>query len=152
MAEVGAYTLHNRQRTYDTLTVLKAIGTVATAMVGENPLGTDTYYDTGGGFTEGNVVIRISTVPKLLASTYFTLRLQGGMNTSFSTIIDLQVIELGDATQISSGIDRGAAGEVIVAPFNNMYNDIIFRYLRHYITCGGTSGTGLAYEVFLTKK
>lgn len=143
------FPLSARGRLVDDLLVLKAKGTVATSMVGEDPVGTDKYYDTGGGRTRGDVVINVYAVPNILASTKFTMRLQGGENTSFSTINDLQIIELGDATQISGGSDL-TTGRYIL-PFTNDFDGTVYRYLRHYITCGGTCGTGIQYEVYLSK-
>lgn len=145
------HVLDNRKAIYDVGAILKASGTVATTnMVGESPLGTDIYFDTGGGFTRGNMVIRIATMPNILASTKFILRLQGGMNTGFTTICDLNITELGDATQISATTDKGVAGNVLVVPFSNMFADTVYRYLRHEFDFSGTIGTGMAYEVYLS--
>ena len=83
-----------RGRLVDDLLVLKAKGTVATSMVGEDPVGTDKSYDTGGGRTKGDVVIQVYAVPNILASTKFTMRLQGSKNSSFSTMVDLSIVEL----------------------------------------------------------
>lgn len=138
-----------RGRTVDDLLVLKAKGTVATSMVGEDPIGTDKYYDTGGGRTRGDMVINVYAVPNILASTKFTMRLQGGKNSAFSTLNDLVILELGDSTQISGGSDL-TTGRYIV-PFTNDLDDTVYRYLRHYITCGGTCGTGIQYECYLAK-
>jgi len=138
-----------RGRVVDDLLVLKAKGTVATSMVGENPIGTDKYYDTGGGRTRGDVVINVYAVPNILASTKFTMRLQGGKNSAFSTLNDLQILELGDATQISGGSDLGVGRYIL--PFSNDLDGTVYRYLRHYITCSGTCGTGIQYECYLSK-
>jgi len=138
-----------RGRLVDDLLVLKAKGTVATSMVGEDPVGTDKYYDTGGGRTRGDMVINVYAVPAILASTKFTMRLQGGKNTSFSTLTDLAIVELGDSTQITAGVDA-TTGRYVV-PFTNDFDETVYRYLRHYITCGGTCGTGIQYECYLSK-
>ena len=138
-----------RGRIVDDLLVLKAKGTVATSMVGEDPVGTDKYYDTGGGHTKGDVVINVYAVPNILASTKFTMRLTGGRNTSFSTLADLVILELGDATQITSALDLGV-GRYIV-PFSNDLDSTVYRYLRHYLTIGGTVGTGIQYECYLSQ-
>jgi len=140
-----------RGRLVDDLLVLKAKGTVATSMVGEDPLGTDTYYDTGGGRTRGDVVYNVYTVnASILPSVKYVLRLQGSKNSSFSTIVDLSIIELGDATQLSGASDM-TTGRYIV-PFTNDFDDVVYRYLRHYITLSGTVGaTGMEYECYLSK-
>ena len=72
----------SRGRIVDDLLVLKAKGTVATSMVGEDPVGTDTYFDTGGGRTRGDMVVQVYAVPNLVAGANFTMRLQGGKNLS----------------------------------------------------------------------
>lgn len=137
-----------RGRLVDDLLVMKAKGTVASSMVGEDSVGTDKSYDTGGGRTRGDIVLNIYAVPNILASTKFTMRLQGGKNSSFSTLEDLAIVELGDSTQITSDADK-TTGRYIV-PFTNDLDETIYRYIRHYITCGGTCGTGLQYECYLS--
>ena len=142
------FLIDGRSKLVDDLTILKAKGTVATSMVGEKPVGTDKYYDTGGGRTKGDMVLVVYAVPNILASTKMTFRLQGGKNTSFSTLTDLQIVELGDATQLSGSADL-TVGKYIV-PFSNAFDDTVYRYLRHYLTIGGTCGTGVQYECFLS--
>lgn len=138
-----------RGRVMDDLLVLKAKGTVASSMVGEDPVGTDTYYDTGGGRTRGDMVINVYATPPIKAGDKFTMRLQGGKNSSFSTINDLVILELGDSTQISGGSDL-TTGRYIV-PFTNDLDGTVYRYLRHYITCSASIGTGIQYECYLSK-
>lgn len=142
-----------RGRVVDDLMVLKAKGTVATSMVGENPASgddaADKSFDTGGGRTRGDMVINVYAVPNILASTKFTMRLQGSKNSAFSTIDDLVILELGDSTQISGGSDL-TTGRYIL-PFTNDLDGTVYRYLRHYITMGGTVGTGIQYECYLSK-
>ena len=145
----NTFQVDGRTRLVDDLLVLKAKGTVATSMVGESPVGTDKTLDTGGGRTSGNIVLLVYAVPNILASTKMTFRLQGSKNTSFSTMTDLNIIELGDSTQISASADM-TTGKYIV-PFSNEFDGTVYRYLRHYLTIGGTCGTGVQYEYFLTK-
>ena len=142
------FLIDGRSKLVDDLTVLKAKGTVATSMVGENPVGTDKTYDTGGGRTKGDMVLVVYAVPNILASTKMTFRLQGSKNSSFSTIVDLQIAELGDATQLSGSADMTLDKYII--PFSNAFGDTVYRYLRHYFTIGGTIGTGVQYEAFLS--
>jgi hypothetical protein len=56
---------------------------------------------------------------------------------------------LGDSTQITSAVDLGVGKYII--PFNNEFDGTVYRYLRHYLTIGGTCGTGVKYEYYLTK-
>jgi len=145
----NTFTIDSRTRLVDDLTVLKTKGTVATTMVGENPLGTDKTYDCGGGHTDGNIVLIVYSVPNILASTKFTFKLQGGKNSSFTTMVDLNIVELGDATQLGGTADL-TTGKYIV-PFSNTLDAVNYRYLRSYLVIGGTVGTGIQYEYFLTK-
>jgi hypothetical protein len=146
---VTNYLKATKNRMIDDLLVLKAKGTVATSNIyGEDPIGTAKYYDTGGNTTKGSVVYNVYAVPNILASTKFTLRLQGGKNSSFTTLTDLAIIELGDATQLSSALDM-TTGRYVV-PFINSFDETVYRYLRHNITCGGTCGTGIQYECYLS--
>jgi len=138
-----------RGRLVDDLLVLKAKGTVATSMVGEDPIGIDKSYDTGGGRTRGDFAINVYAVPNILASTKFTMRLQGGKDTTFATLVDLAIVELGDATQLSGSVDM-TTGRYVV-PFTNDFDGTVYRYLRHSITCGGTCGTGIQYEAYISK-
>jgi hypothetical protein len=138
-----------RGRLVDDLLVLKAKGTVATSMVGEDPIGTDKSYDTGGGRTRGDLAINVYAVPNILASTKFSMRIQGGKCSSFTTLVDLAIVELGDATQLSGSSDM-TTGRYVV-PFTNDLDGNVYRYLRHYITCGGTCGTGIQYEAYVSK-
>ena len=140
--------LFSRSKIYDSALLLKAKGTVATSMVGEHPVGSDKYIDVGNGHTRGDVVVNVYNIPTSRASTYFTLRLQGGMQSNFTSMTDLQIIELGVNERLSSDIDRGAGR--YIQPFSNCFDGIMYRYLRHYITCSSLGATGIQYEVYLS--
>ena len=144
-----------RGRVVDTLLILKAKGTVATGMVGEYPIGTDKYYDTGGGRTRGDMVINMYSMCSFTATTgRAELCLQGSKNASFTTGATLAVIELGGPLAINR--NRGtlstvslAAGRYIV-PFTNDFGGTVYRYLRHYAGMnGGSCGSGLQYDCYL---
>ena len=144
------YLVSSRGGLVDTLMQLKALGTVATTMVGEFPIGTEKSFDTGGGATKGNFITNVYATPaSILPQTKFVLKLQGSKNAAFSTINDLQILEIGDSTQISGGSDL-TTGKYIL-PFSNDLDGTVYRYLRHYLTAGGTCGTGMQYEVYLSK-
>jgi len=148
-----------RGRVFDDLLVLKAKGTVATSMVGEDPIGTDKYYDTGGGRTRGDVVINVYAMDPLAIypTTKVAMRLQGSKNSSFTTGYDLQILELG-ASELLAGITSNLATADIgvgryIMPFTNDIDGTVYRYLRHYINCAGTVGSanaGVQYEVYLS--
>ena len=143
-----------RGKLVDDLLVLKAKGTVATSMVGENPIGTDTYYDTGGGRTRGDMVINMYSTCSYNATTgKIELCLEGSKNSSFTTGCTLAVVELGGPAAINR--NRGTlstvafgAGRYIV-PFTNDFDGTVYRYLRHYAGLG-SMGSGVQYEVYLS--
>ncbi len=139
----------NRGHVYDSLLLLKAKGTVATSMVGESPVGTDKYIDTGGGRTRGDVVVNVYAIGSTLAcNTLFALRLQGSKNSSFTTGVDLVITEIGKANMLT-GYSSLATNDVFgvgryIVPFTNDYDDTVYRYLRHYISvdCSYESSVG----------
>jgi hypothetical protein len=144
-----------RGRLVDDLLVLKAKGTVATSMVGEDPLGTDKYFDTGGGRTRGDVVINvydISAPATLATSKLIKFRLQGSKNASFTSGADLVITEIGKANMLTGASSLATAnlleGRYIV-PFSNDLDGTVYRYLRHYVTLGTNSG--LQYECYISK-
>ena len=148
----------------DDLLLLKAKGTVGTSMVGENPIGTDKYYDTGGGRTRGDVVYNVYAIGSTLASNgIFTLRLQGSKNTSFTTGCDLVITELGKAHMLtgnsSLATDTGSTPTFLegryIVPFTNDFGDTVYRYLRHYISVSGsiasvTFNRSMQYDCYLS--
>ena len=149
----------SRGRMKDSLLVLKAKGTVATSMVGESPLGTDKYIDTGGGRTRGDMVINVYDFSHstLATSKLITFRLQGSKNTSFTTGCDLVITEIGKANMLTGDSSLATtAGSVptflegrYVIPFSNDFDGTAYRYLRHYVTLGTNSG--LQYDCYLSK-
>ena len=145
-----------RGRIVDDLLMLKAKGTVATSMVGEDPVGTDTYYDTGGGRTRGDVVINMYSAGSVTPSTLITMRLQGSKNSSFTTGVDLVINEIGSANARNKGKGSTLATEYsgvgrYIVPFTNDFDGTVYRYLRHYISLDlNTGATGVQYEVYLS--
>ena len=146
----------------DDLLILKAKGTYATVnttvtvgaigqtpFVGENPIGTDKYVDVGNGHVRGDVVYNVYSVPTAtLATQHYVMRLQGGKNTSFSTLVDLCCFELGAASALSGGIDLQAGRYII--PFTNCIDGVTYRYIRHAISTRGGTAT-IQYECYLSK-
>ena len=145
-----------RGRVVDSLLMLKAKGTVATSMVGESPVGTDKYYDTGGGRTRGDFVVNMYSMCSFSATTgRAELCLQGSKNASFTTGCTLAVIELGGPAAINK--NRGTLSTVSLAadrymvPFTNDFGGIVYRYLRHYAGLNsGSFGSGVQYEAYLS--
>jgi len=149
-----------RGRIMDDLLLLKAKGTVATSMIGENPIGTDKYIDTGGGRTRGDVVYNVYNVgigATLGTSCLVTFRLQGSKNTSFTTGCDLVITELGKANMLTGNSSLATTslstpsfleGRYIV-PFTNDFNGTVYRYLRHYMSITGATSS-VQYDCYLS--
>jgi len=144
-----------RGRVVDDLLILKAKGTVASNLIGENPVGTAKYYDTGGGRTRGDVVVNMYSMGSVTLWTNVTMRLQGSKNSTFTTGVDLAITKLGGALgrnikSSSLATDSLGVGRYIV-PFTNDFDDTVYRYLRHYISVDlFTGATGVQYEVYLS--
>ena len=145
-----------RGRLVDDLLILKAKGTVATSMVGESPVGTDKYYDTGGGRTRGDLVVNMYSMGSLTVTTKATMRLQGSKNSSFTSGVDLVIFDIGAANARNMGkgstlaTDTTDVGRYIV-PFTNDFGATVYRYLRHYVTLDlNTGATGVQYEAYLS--
>ena len=143
-----------RGRVVDTLLMLKAKGTVATSMVGEYPIGTDKYYDTGGGRTRGDMVVNMYSTGSLAATTKIELCLQGSKNSSFTTGVTLAIVELGGKNAIN--IRRGSLATLgigegrYLVPFTNDFGGTVYRYLRHYVGLDlYSSATGVQYDCYL---
>ncbi len=147
-----------RGRIMDDLLLLKAKGTVATSMVGENPIGTDKYIDTGGGRTRGDVVYNVYAVggSSLATGALITLRLQGSKNSSFTTGVDLVINEIGRANLLTGNSSLATAPGLMtgryIVPFTNDFDDTVYRYLRHYITvaCTITTNRNVQYDCYLS--
>jgi hypothetical protein len=144
-----------RQRTFDTLLDMWSTG--ATISPGTNVPGKDDAaaalsYDTGGGFTEGYLVVDVASCAVAVAASgkSFKLELQGSNVSTFATTVPLALMEFGDAYAIKATGAQVTAGRYI-APFNNDWGGTVYRYLRMYCTTGGTSVTGIQFLAFLSK-
>ncbi len=145
------YQISGRGALFDDLLVLKAKGTVATAMVGEDPVGTDKYVDVGNGHTRGDMVVNVYGTGLVAAGMWWKMNLQGGLNSSFSTVRDLVEFTMGDAIVVTGGVDFGVGRYIL--PFTNELDGVTYRYLRHFIfqCISATMSTGIQYEIYLSK-
>lgn len=133
--------------------------------------------DTGGGFTEGNLVIDLSANtegwktgctagPGATSSDQkMAFVLQGSTTSTFATQSPLAVIPFGvpsvnPATPFHiqpAFLAWGAAtadmapARAFIRPFNNTYGHKVYRWLRLYLAFAGTWGTGLNFRAYLTK-
>jgi len=150
----------NRQKTFDALCEMHGIGVVAVSTAATAG------FDTGGGYTEGKLVIDVTAVSTLSSLDQFEILLQGSPTSTFTTWDTLTTLHLG--WMYSAIADRmgGDPGTVVrsstatypgpttlpvrfVIPFCNDYAGTVYRWLRMY-TCMGTPSTGINYYAFLT--
>ena len=143
------YQVSGRGALFDDLLVLKAKGTVGTAMVGEDPIGTDKYVDVGNGHTRGDMIVNMYSCGSLAATNFWKVNLQGSKNTSFSTLRDLVEFTMGHFGVVTGGTSLHVGRYII--PFTNEMDGVTYRYLRHYLFASSTMATGIQYEVYLSK-
>ncbi len=174
--------LDNRTKLQDALSILNdsnfaTIGgaLAAWASTGSHGIATTAatavWFDTGGGFTEGKLVIDIRRPSNIVAGVGENIVpadnqkarfiLQGSTVTAFTTSQELASMFWGWNDLNAGGTvglfglgqaspDFGANTRYII-PWNNQYGAKIYRYLRMWIQYRGTWATGLAYDAFLTK-
>lgn len=128
------------------------VGAWAHSGPGVNSSGTALSYDTGGGFTEGDVVIDIQVSREIVAASGFFARLylEGSLTSTFVTIVPLALLEFGEAYAIQASGAKLGVGRYFT-PFCNDFGGTLYRYLRMYHMLGGTSATGIQYRAFLGK-
>lgn len=151
-----------------TAATIGLIGTVLTAI-----------FDTGGGFTEGKLVIDIDATGNQVAggevlnypdSQLASFTLQGSTTIGFATHANLDIMFWGLPPGIRhiSGTPSGLAvthfapllipanfatsdlyASRYIRSWNNSYGDKIYRYLRLATVYSGTWATGVSYTAFL---
>jgi hypothetical protein len=141
--------LDNMGKIYDSGLLMKDAGLVA-ASAAATVSAVAKVHDTGGGYTEGMLVIDCSACEVASGDEIYTTTLQGGDATGFGgDIVTLAEIELGDAAVVVGTTDKGV-GRYFV-PFTNQFGSTVYRYLRVYTTVAGTIATGVNYVAFLSK-
>lgn len=113
---------------------------------------TPLYVDTGGGFTEGYMVVDISDTVEAVVASGFSAKvfLMGSTTSIFTTSAPLALLEFGDAYAIQSSGAQFAVGRYLT-PFCNDFGGTIYRYLRMYCVTGGSGITGILFNGFLSK-
>ena len=152
-----------RQRIVDDLLDLWSTG--ATLSPGRGAWGRDAAgaaltIDTGGGFTEGFMVVDVSTsvkAPAAASAPQFNLFLEGS-NTAggaFTTGVPLALLQFGRAgyaIKASPAFTASVLGTGRwLVPFTNDFGGSLYRYLRMYVTTGGTLKSGIQFSAFLSK-
>ncbi len=156
--------LDGRGKIIDNLTMLRATAACASSTYCTYDGAAPTTIDTGGGFTEGKLVVDVSAVASnwttAASNQQVEFAVRGSNRSSFdSGYVRLATLRIGRglaaADTLRSGGDYGASGSPgvgrYILPFTNDFCGTIFRYLRCKIIVGGTSSTGQTFSVFMTK-
>jgi len=140
----------NRQKIYDVEGLLNNEGLITSSGAGKVD-GSAKEFDTGGGFTEGVMVINCQACEVDTGDEKYTVKLQGTNTEGFTgnDIVDIVAFEMGDATQLVGDADVGVG--IYNLPFNNFLNDTTYRYLRAYTVVAGTVATGINNLIYLSK-
>jgi len=118
--------------------------------------------DTGGGFTEGRLVVDISAINTggtTASCSLVNLVLQGSATSTFTTYVRLALLGIGDVMKAESRVSGGNTAATIsatryIVPFCNDFGGTVYRWLRLYTSKNGTIDTtkGATFKAWLTKK
>ncbi len=145
------YDLHSKNAIWDALCELHDGGLITASAEGKVD-SSAVIFDTGGGRTMGNMVVDITALEVDSTDEIYSISVQGSSKADFaSDLADLVILQLGYADAIASDVNRGALGERYILPWNNVFGNVTFRYLRAYCEIVGTIVTGIDYKAFLTK-
>lgn len=154
--------MSNRDRIYDDLLEMKSASAVVSSSAAATVDGTAKIHDTGGGFTEGFLVVDIDATTEVLAAAdaqEVRICLQGSNSATFAAteedLINLAQISFGlgsSGSYSAAAFTWDATAGRYLVPFTNLMADSIYRYLRVYHNFAGTWATGIAYTAFLSKK
>ncbi len=158
--------LDNRKSIIDADLMLFAKATLSTASYCTYGAATPKTIDTGGGFTEGELFVNVTDVPSSFSTVasggMFAWVIRGSNRSSFdSGALPLAQLRIGcvstveDAVRLAGGIgaSSGSPGVGIYRlPFNNMYCETVYRYLRVRFMIGGSLATGPEFEAWITKR
>ena len=166
MADLRRF-LDGRSRTYDADLILGRTGyNYATAIPGKgaenaaSAAATDGYIDLGDGYTQGFACFDLCTIaagstPAISAGGNLRVWLEGSKDTSFTTTVPLNILELGDVATSTAGRINLIGGDDVTAqtryfvPFHNRYGDQLYRYVRMWVNVGNTLST-VGLSGFLT--
>jgi len=152
--------MENRSYIWDSLLEMAATSVVVAASGAATVDGTAKVYDTGGGFTEGYLVVDVAATTEALSAAdeqCARICLQGSSSATFANtvedLINLAQIEFGmNGNYSSNAVTWDAGAGRYLLPFCNWADDTIYRYLRVYHHFAGTWATGISYSAFLSKR
>jgi hypothetical protein len=119
-------------------------------------------FDTGGGYTNGKLVIDIASLSNsgvTASNSLITIALEGSSTSTFTTWVRLVKLALGLVPSVHgrTGADSSVAstktGRYII-PFHNDFAGTVYRWLRVYTTFNGTQAVATNYvkfKAYLTK-
>lgn len=156
--------LDGRGKIVDELTILRASARLASSAYCTYDGATPTTIDTGGGYTEGKLIVDVAAVASNWTTAASNQQLEFAVRGSNFASFDhgyvrLATLRIGRglaaANDLRSGGDYGASGSPGVGryklPFTNDFCGTIYRYLRCKVLVGGTSALGQTFSVFMTK-
>ena len=139
----------NRQRIWDSELEMTDAGLIAASAAGVVDSAAK-IWDTGGGFTQGMLVIDVTACEIADSDEVYSISVQGSTKSDFAdTLTDLALIVLGDVTTYTGDVEN-TTGRFLL-PFTNMKGAVIYRYVRVYTTIAGTIATGINWTGFITK-
>jgi len=128
---------------YDTDLVLKEAFTLATAS-------NATAICVGDGLVGGNMIVDVSAIEIASNTELYTIMLQGGSTSTFTSYATLAILELG-ANEVLDGNVDSAVGRYVV-PFRNERNGVTYPYLRASFDVAGDIASGATVTVSLTTR
>lgn len=138
----------NRSKIVDNLCILRnPDGTAITASAAATAAqtGQSVPFDTGGGHTEGDLVLTVASCVTGATISDWLICLQGSVDSSFASMVNLTTLQIGIAAKVNHvlGFDSGRW----IIPWSNSFNGYLYRYLRLYAFAGATPGiVGMDYS------
>jgi hypothetical protein len=156
--------LENRKVIIDEECKLADCGSAAIAASAAGTVdGVAKVFDTGGGYTDGVIVIDISAITGMAAAASchtIEICLEGSSTSTFTTHVRLASLKAGqnaagfehtrlggDSTVASIDVGR------YIIPFCNDFGGTIYRWLRVYTVFGGTvNEADILFKAYLSKR
>jgi hypothetical protein len=143
----------NRTFNLDDLLEMKDAGLVAASAAAQVD-SEDLILDTGGGFTQGNLILDVTEIEIASNDEIYTIILEGSNSATFANgIVPLAVALLGAQEVIVGDTDTDSTTGRYIIPFRNERDGTVYRYLRVYTVVAGAiaTGGGINYSAFLSK-
>jgi hypothetical protein len=140
---------NRRSYTFDAALQLKDAGLVA-ASAASQVAASNQILDVGAAPFFGVAVIDTSAVEIDTGNELYTVTIQGSNSATFASGIEnLASKTLGHTSVQPGGAQTSPAAGRYELPFINVQGDVVFRYIRQYITVAGTIATGINLRTFV---